>query len=97
MEHTAPASEVPQAPAPEQDLSKRTLVILVLLSCLISLVGTLALFYELSHAGAAPNIPVVDGSSNAQAGFAIGAKEVQQPKTTGFATLTIGDTYGTLE
>jgi type IV secretory pathway TrbF-like protein len=79
----------------EEDLSKKTLVALVLLSCIISLVGTIAMIYEFSTSQAAPLIIENEGKSNAEAGFTIGTaqepQQSQQSGATGFATFAIGE------
>jgi hypothetical protein len=86
----------PQPAAPEpMDISQRTLIVLVLLSCVISIVGTVAMIYEFSNARAAPLIIENGGASAAEAGFTInGQLPPQAPQSTGatgFATFQIGE------
>jgi flagellar basal body-associated protein FliL len=78
---------------PEGDLSKRTLVMLVALSCIISLVGTVAMVYELSNTHPAPAITQNQNQASAQVGFAIAPPQAKQAGSgaTGFATLRIGE------
>ena len=71
---------------------------LVMLSCVISLVGTVAMIYEFSTTHIAPRIIENNGASSAQAGFEIGGAPapatVKGPSTggaTGFATFRIGE------
>jgi hypothetical protein len=52
------------------DISKRTLVMLVVLSCVISIVGTVAIIYEFSTAQTADTIGA-EPSPRAEAGFTI--------------------------
>jgi type IV secretory pathway TrbF-like protein len=88
-----PASAAPQ---PEQgvDISKKTLIMLVMLSCIISLVGTVAMIYQFSTTQVAPTIIENNGASSAQAGFMIAVPEQPQSASVGangFATFRIGE------
>jgi type IV secretory pathway TrbF-like protein len=76
------------------DISKRTLIMLVLLSCIISLVGTVAMIYQFSVTSVAPTVIENDGAANAQAGFTINGHDAPAEGgvgATGFATFTIGE------
>jgi len=86
----------PPAQEPQSlDISKRTLIMLVMLSCVISLVGTVAMIYEFSTTHVAPTIIENNGAADAHAGFEIGAVPApQQPSSTGasgFATFKVGE------
>jgi len=88
-------------PTPEQpaqpndgDISKQTLVVLVILSCVISLVGVVAMVYQFSNARAATHIIENGGTSTAQVGLSIQGPPAPAParepvKSTGFASFEI--------
>jgi hypothetical protein len=78
-------------PTPDVDISKQTLVVLVALSCIISIIGVIAMVYEISSARPAPLIVENSGEASAQASLTINGV-VPRPgaQGTGFATFSIG-------
>ena len=96
MEEQQTQQTVPQAEEKEGfDISRKTLIVLVVLSVAISVIGSVAMIYELSSAKVAPIY--VDGRNtvaDANVGFTIIGGEDNEPyhdKATGLATFTIGD------
>jgi hypothetical protein len=81
-----------QSPNAESDLSKRTLIILVALSCVISVVGTIAMVYELTSVSHPAPTTLSNSEASAKVGFTIGPPTAQpstRSSTTGLATFKI--------
>jgi hypothetical protein len=91
----APLSpQTPPAAREDIDLSKQTLVILVLLSCTISIVGVVAMAYQVATAQSAPTIgennPVAYGEASFTIGSAgSGSSNVGRTMGTGYASFNI--------
>jgi hypothetical protein len=80
------------AAQPDVDISKQTLVVLVALSCIISIIGVIAMVYEISSAQPTQVIVDNNGQASAQATLTIGGISNQGgAQGTGFATFSIGE------
>jgi hypothetical protein len=80
----------PVAQPPTENLSRRTLLVLVLAFCIIALVSTLAMMYQFTAARGTPSIIINNGPSSAHAGFTIGHPDpAPSADATGFAAFTI--------
>lgn len=78
------------APQPEVDISKQTLVVLVALSCIISIIGVIAMVYELSSANPTRVINNDKQIASAQASLTIdGPAQKFATQGTGFATFQL--------
>jgi hypothetical protein len=78
----------------QEDLSKKTVVVLALLSCAISVISVFAIVYEISAMRAAPTITEGDAVASGKASFTILDGEQAPPpvKSTGLASFEIRGT-----
>jgi hypothetical protein len=85
--------EQPTPTIPDRDISKQTLIMLVALSCIISVIGVVAMVYELTSTHPAQVTYVNGGQTTAQVGFTIAApQKAEKPASgTGFVTFKIGE------
>jgi len=87
---------LPELPAqdqavPPEALSRRTLLLLVLVCCVIALVSTLAMLALCTTARGPPAIITNTGPSSAHAAFTIGHPAPPSSDATGVAAFTIRD------